>query len=128
MRRHPVVGEEILRPVERMRGVAKIVRHHQEKWDGTGYPDGLRAETIPLGARILAVVDAFSAIMDERPYKTPRTQAEAESELKRCAGTHFDPRIVEVFTQMEIFDPHTGGWKDQATATRGRAQAVALTA
>jgi len=120
MRRHPVVGEEILRPVERMRGVAKIVRHHQEKWDGTGYPDGLRAETIPLGARILAVVDAFSAIMDERPYKTPRTQAEAESELKRCAGTHFDPRIVEVFTQMEIFDPHTGGWKDQATARRSR--------
>jgi putative nucleotidyltransferase with HDIG domain len=128
MRRHPVVGEKILLPVERMRGVAKIVRHHQEKWDGTGYPDGLRAEMIPLGARILAVVDAFSAIMDERPYKTPKTQAEAESELKRCAGTQFDPRIVEVFTQIEIFDPHTGGWNDQAKATKDRAAAVGLTA
>jgi PAS domain S-box-containing protein/putative nucleotidyltransferase with HDIG domain len=99
MRRHPVVGEEILLPVERMRGVAKIVRHHQEKWDGTGYPDGLRGEAIPLGARILAVVDAYSAIIDERPYKTPKTPAEAEAEIRGCAGTHFDPRIVEVFYQ-----------------------------
>jgi PAS domain S-box-containing protein/putative nucleotidyltransferase with HDIG domain len=97
MRRHPIVGEEILRPVERMRGVAKIVRHHQEKWDGTGYPDGLRGKAIPLGARILAVVDAYSAIVDERPYKKSGTQAEAEAEIRRCAGVQFDPEIVEVF-------------------------------
>ena len=128
VRRHPVVGEEILLPVEGMRGAAEIVRHHQEKWDGTGYPDGLRAEMIPLGARILAVVVAYSAIIGARPYKTPRTPTEAESELNRCAGTQFDPRVVEAFMEIEIFDPHTGGWKDQATATRGRAQAVALTA
>lgn len=128
MRRHPVVGEEILLPIERMRGVAKIVRHHQEKWDGTGYPDGLRAEMIPLGARILAVVDAFSAIIDERPYKTPKSKEEAESELVRCAGTQFDPKIVEVFTRIEIFDPHTGGWKDQANATESRTEALGLTA
>jgi PAS domain S-box-containing protein/putative nucleotidyltransferase with HDIG domain len=123
MRRHPVVGEEILRPVERMRGVAKIVRHHQEKWDGTGYPDGLRAEMIPLGARILAVVDAFSAIIDERPYKTPKTAAEAKSELVRCAGTQFDPKIVEVFTQIESFDPHTtrSTVRSPQTARRGSA-------
>ncbi len=100
MRQHPVVGEEILLPVERMRGVAKIVRHHQEKWDGTGYPDGLRGEAIPLGARILAVVDAYSAISDERPYKNPSPQAEAESEIKCCAGTQFDPRIVEAFCRL----------------------------
>jgi len=128
MRRHPVVGEEILLPVERMRGVAKIVRHHQENWDGTGYPDGLRAEMIPLGARILAVVDAFSAIIDARPYKAPKTPAEAESELKRYAGTQFDPRIVEAFMQIEIFDPNTGGWKDQSMATQGRAPSAALPA
>ena len=127
MRRHPVVGEEILLPVERMRGVAEIVRHHQEKWDGTGYPDGLREEMIPLGARILAVVVAFSAIIGARPYKTPKTPAEAESELKRCAGTQFDPRIVEAFMEIEILDPYTGRWKDQSKAVGGRAQAVDLT-
>ncbi|HKV43511.1 MAG TPA: HD domain-containing phosphohydrolase [bacterium] len=99
MRRHPVVGAEILRPVERMRGVAKIVRHHQEKWDGSGYPDGLRGKAIPLGARILAVVDAYSAIVDERPYKKPGTQDEAEAEIRRCAGVQFDPEIVEIFCQ-----------------------------
>jgi putative nucleotidyltransferase with HDIG domain len=128
MRRHPAVGEEILRPVERMRGVAEIVRHHQEKWDGTGYPDGLREEMIPLGARILAVVVAYSAIIGARPYKTPKTPAEAESELNRCAGTQFDPRVVEAFMQIEILDPHTGGWKDLSTATKSRAYAVGLTA
>jgi putative nucleotidyltransferase with HDIG domain len=100
MRLHPTVGEGILLPVARMAGVARIVRHHQEKWDGTGYPDGLRGEAIPLGARILAVVDAYGAITDERPYKTPGTRAKAEAEIKRCAGTQFDPRVVDVFSQL----------------------------
>jgi PAS domain S-box-containing protein/putative nucleotidyltransferase with HDIG domain len=100
MQQHPVVGERILLPVERMKEVAQIVRHHQEKWDGTGYPDGLRGEAIPLGARILAVIDTYSAIIDERPYKSPRTSTEAESEIKRCAGTQFDPRIVDVFSRV----------------------------
>jgi putative nucleotidyltransferase with HDIG domain len=100
MRLHPTVGEGILLPVARMAGVARIVRHHQEKWDGTGYPDGLRGEAIPLGARILAVVDAYGAITDERPYKTPGTRAKAEAEIKRCAGTQFDPRVVDVFCQL----------------------------
>ena len=100
MRQHPVIGEEILASTERMRGVAKIVRHHQEKWDGTGYPDGLRDEEIPLGARILAVVDAYSAITDDRPYKKARTHEDAIAELRRCAGAQFDPRVVEVFCRV----------------------------
>ena len=100
MRRHPVIGEEILRPVERLRGVARILRHHHERWDGTGYPDGLREETIPLGARILAVVDAYSAITDERPYKAARPHGEAVAELRRVAGVQFDPRIVEAFCRV----------------------------
>ncbi len=100
MRKHPVIGEQILLPVARMRGVAKIVRHHQEKWDGTGYPDGLRHDAIPLGSRILAVVDSYSAIVDERPYKRPRTRTEAETELTRCAGAHFDPKVVEFFIRV----------------------------
>ena len=115
MRRHPVVGEEILRPVERMRGVAKIVRHHQEKWDGTGYPEGLRGDAIPLGARILAVVDAYSAIVDERPYKRSSTAAEATAEIKRCAGHQFDPRIVEVFCQLLEHD-----WQESCAVPQPR--------
>ncbi len=100
MRRHPVIGSEILMVMQGMRGVAKLVRHHQERWDGTGYPDGLTGEEIPLGARILAVVDAYSAIIDDRPYRRARTHDEAIAELQRCAGSHFDPRVVDVFCQI----------------------------
>jgi putative nucleotidyltransferase with HDIG domain len=100
MRKHPVIGEEILIPIGRMRGVAGLVRHHQEMWDGSGYPDGLKGEEIPLGARILAVCDAYSAITDDRPYQKARTHAEAVTELHRCAGTQFDPRVVEGFCRV----------------------------
>ncbi len=100
MRRHPLIGSEILMSVQRMRGVAKLVRHHQERWDGTGYPDGLMGEEIPLGARILSVVDAYSAITDDRPYKHAQTHDEAVAELRRCAGTQFDPRVVDVFCRI----------------------------
>ncbi len=100
MRRHPVVGEEILKPVRRLVGVALLVRHHQERWDGTGYPDGLRGEQIPLGARILAVVDAYTAMTDQRPYRPARTHEEAVTELRRCAGTQFDPAVVSAFVQV----------------------------
>ncbi len=100
MRRHPLIGSEILMSVQRMRGVAKLVRHHQERWDGTGYPDGLLGEEIPLGARILAVVDAYSAITDDRPYKRARTHNDAIAEIRRCARAQFDPDVVEVFCHV----------------------------
>jgi PAS domain S-box-containing protein len=113
MRRHPLIGADILMSVQRMRGVAALVRHHQERWDGTGYPDALNGEEIPLGARILAVVDAYSAIIDERPYKHARTHAEAIAELRRCSGTQFDPRVVEVFCQV------VEGGREGSGASRG---------
>ena len=100
MRQHPITGEEILRPIERLRGVAGILRHHHERWDGKGYPDGLIAERIPLGARILAVVDAYSAITDERPYKPARSHDEAIAELRRSAGSQFDVKVVDAFCKM----------------------------
>jgi putative nucleotidyltransferase with HDIG domain len=104
MRQHPVLGEKILASAERLRGVAKIVRHHQERWDGRGYPDRLNGAAIPLGARILAVVDAYGAITEARPYKSARTHAAAVDEIRRCAGSQFDPSVVEVFCRV-VADP-----------------------
>jgi putative nucleotidyltransferase with HDIG domain len=97
MQQHPVIGAEIIHYVRRLRNVVPIVRHHHEKFDGTGYPDGLVGEAIPLGARILAIVDAFSAMTDDRVYRQGRSRADAIEEIKRCAGTQFDPRITEIF-------------------------------
>lgn len=100
MRLHPVIGERILTPAARLQGVAKIVRYHQERWDGTGYPEHLAGKAIPLGSRILAVVDAYGAIIDARPYKPAHTHEEAVVELRRCAGTQFDPGIVDAFCRV----------------------------
>lgn len=100
MRQHPVIGEEILRSSERMSHVARIVRAHQERWDGCGYPDGLRGPQIPLGARILAVVDAYTAMTEDRPYQKARSPEAALEELRRCAGTAFDPDVVAVFRRV----------------------------
>ncbi len=97
MREHPEIGAQILAPVPRLAGAAKIVRHHHERWDGKGYPDQLAGENIPLGARILTVVDSFSAIMDARVYKPGGTPEQAIAELKKHAGAQFDPRVVEIF-------------------------------
>lgn len=76
------------------------MRYHHERWDGTGYPDRLVGKAIPLGARILAVADAYGAIIDARPYKTARSHEEAMSELTCSSGTQFDPEIVDAFCQM----------------------------
>jgi putative nucleotidyltransferase with HDIG domain len=100
IRRHPELGARILAPVPHLAEAAQIVRHHHERFDGKGYPDGLVGEAIPLGARVLTVVDSYSAITDARVYKAARSHKEAVAELKWHAGTQFDPRIVEVFLQI----------------------------
>ena len=97
MREHPSIGARILAPVPHLASAAQIVRHHHERYDGKGYPDGLAGAAIPLGARILTVVDSYSAITDRRVYKEARSHAEAVSELRKHAGTQFDPRVVDVF-------------------------------
>ena len=101
MKRHPVIGAEILALVRPLHRVIPIVKHHQERYDGTGYPDGLAGEEIPLGARILAVVDAYSAMTDDRAYRRGLAPEQAFEELKRGAGTQFDPKVVEEFLKLE---------------------------
>jgi diguanylate cyclase (GGDEF)-like protein len=97
MRQHTVVGERILAAAPALRPVARLVRSSHERWDGSGYPDGLAGERIPLGARIIAVCDAFDAMRQARPYAPSMTEAAALAELRRCAGTQFDARVVEAF-------------------------------
>ena len=100
MRRHPLIGERILLAAPALRPVARLVRSSHERWDGGGYPDGLRGDEIPLGARIVSVCDAFDAMTTERPYREPIPEAEAIDELRRCAGTQFDPLVVEAFCRV----------------------------
>jgi diguanylate cyclase (GGDEF)-like protein len=97
MHEHPVVGERILATVAALRSVGLLVRHSHESWDGAGYPDRLRGTEIPLGARIIAVCDAYDAMISQRPYAVPRSSEEAMLELRRCAGSQFDPAVVEAF-------------------------------
>ncbi|MDD5370195.1 MAG: HD domain-containing protein [Anaerolineaceae bacterium] len=97
MKRHPELGVDILSPVRHLRPITPIIRAHQERFDGTGYPDGLSGEQIPLAARILTVVDAFGAMTDDRVFRKALSKREAVAELQRCAGKQFDRQIVEVF-------------------------------
>lgn len=94
MRRHPQLGADLLRSHGLLQGAIPLILHHQEWFDGTGYPDGLGGDSIPLGARIIAVADAFMAMVDGRPYQGPRPPAKAYAELQYCAGSQFDPRVV----------------------------------
>jgi two-component system, cell cycle response regulator len=97
MRQHTIIGDRILGAAPAMRPVAEIVRASHERWDGTGYPDGLAGEGIPLGARIVSVCDAFHAMTTPRSYQRTLTREEALAELRSCAGTQFDPDVVEAF-------------------------------
>jgi putative nucleotidyltransferase with HDIG domain len=95
MRTHPEVGEQILRPIQSLQSILPIVRHHHERWDGTGYPDRLIGRAIPLGARIVAVCDAYRAMTEDRPYRAALGEVEARKELKLGAGSQFDSECVE---------------------------------
>ena len=97
MKEHPLTGAEIVSPVKYLAKVSPIIKAHHERIDGTGYPYGLEGDEIPLGSRILTVVDAYTAIRDERIYSKAHTHAEAIAELRRASGTQFDPKIVDVF-------------------------------
>lgn len=100
MKRHPILGHEILGGIPFLEGASRIVAEHHECWDGSGYPFGLRGEEIAMGARILAVVDAFDAMISDRVYRKRCGYAEALAEIEKFAGTQFDPMVVEAFRQV----------------------------
>jgi response regulator RpfG family c-di-GMP phosphodiesterase len=100
MREHPLHGQKILRGIEFLAGAARVVAQHHEKWDGSGYPLGLKGAEIDLNARIFAVADAFDAMVSDRVYRAGRTYEAALAELQTCAGVQFDPRVVEAFRRI----------------------------
>jgi diguanylate cyclase (GGDEF)-like protein len=98
IRQHTIIGERILRAAPSLAPVARLVRSSHENWDGSGYPDGISGEEIPLASRIIAACDAFHAMTRERPYVAAMSREAAIAELRRCAGTHFDPDVIEVLS------------------------------
>jgi len=107
MKLHPLHGQKILRNIPFLGGAARLVEQHHEQWNGTGYPHGLRGEEIDLNARIFQVVDAFDAMTSDRVYRRGTTYEKALEELIRCAGTQFDPFVVEAFKQIAPEDWET---------------------
>jgi diguanylate cyclase (GGDEF)-like protein len=100
MKSHVEIGENIAKPIPGLGPCLPVIRHHHERFDGTGYPDGLEGEGIPLEARILTIADSFDAMTTSRPYQRKRPLQEAIAELRRCAGTQFDPNLVEPFIEV----------------------------
>ena len=100
MQQHSVIGEAIVKPVRSLGKVVPLVRHHHERFDGQGYPAGLKGEAIPLGARILAVADAYDAMVTDRPYRRRLSLEEAKAEFKRGAGAQHDPVVVDALLRM----------------------------
>lgn len=101
MERHPIVGWEILSEIDFLGEAKLVVRHHHERWDGAGYPDGLAGETIPLAARVFAVADVLDALTTLRPYRQPSSLAEARDMIAESSGTQFDPEVVDAFLEIE---------------------------
>jgi HD-GYP domain-containing protein (c-di-GMP phosphodiesterase class II) len=117
IRKHPQIAYELISSIEHLRPAADVPYCHHEKWDGSGYPRGLKGKQIPLTARIFALVDVWDAIPSERPYRPPWPDEKALDYIEREAGKHFDPRVVEVF--LEIL---RGKKKGDSETTEGQAE------
>jgi response regulator RpfG family c-di-GMP phosphodiesterase len=106
MRKHTEIGERVLYAAPALRAVGKVVRSSHEHWDGSGYPDGLLGDAIPLNARIVLICDAYCAMIGKRSYGEPLSEAEAIDELRREAGAQFDPALVEGFVERVLEPRH----------------------
>jgi putative nucleotidyltransferase with HDIG domain len=97
---HPITGAEIVRDIEFLGAAREVIRHHHERWDGTGYPDRLAGDAIPISARIFAVADTLDALTTNRPYRRASSIAQARVIILQAGGTHFDPRVIEAFKHL----------------------------
>lgn len=104
MKRHPVLGWSIIHTIPELQYEAKFILQHQERWDGSGYPHGLKGDQICMGARIFSLVDCIDAITTDRPYRLAKDFLTASQEIIRCSGTQFDPKIVSVFAKIPTHD------------------------
>jgi response regulator RpfG family c-di-GMP phosphodiesterase len=102
---HPKLGADMISPIKKLSHVAPIIEYSHERYDGSGYPYGFAKDEIPLGARIVSVVDSFSAMMDERTYKPPLKLSDAVDEISRNSGTLYDPEVVSAFFQAKLEPP-----------------------
>jgi HD-GYP domain-containing protein (c-di-GMP phosphodiesterase class II) len=100
VQRHPAAGARLVEPIRIARRALPYVLYHHERWDGSGYPTGIRGGEIPIEARVIAVADAFDAMTSPRPYRKPFTTERALEEVDRCAGTQFDPAVAEAFLEI----------------------------
>jgi putative two-component system response regulator len=100
MRQHPRLAYELLSPIVYLRAALDIPYYHHEKWDGSGYPQGIRGDTIPLPARIFAIVDVYDALTSDRPYRLAWTHEKTLEFIKEQSGKHFDPNVVESFIRL----------------------------
>lgn len=100
MKKHPVIGAEIIKGMEIYDNCVDIVKYEHERWDGSGYPEGLKGEEIPLGARIVAAADVYDALTSDRPYRKALPKEEAIAELKRMRGVKLDPRVVDALLEV----------------------------
>lgn len=116
VRSHVEAGERIVRSIPRLEPTAEVVRHTHERWDGGGYPDGLKGHEIPLGSRIISACDCFQALRHERPYRKKLSTNEALAEIKRCAGTQFDPEVANSLVEVVCSGRPGGGNVSLASA------------
>jgi putative nucleotidyltransferase with HDIG domain len=114
MREHPVKGYEIASKIEMLKPIMSAVRNHHERWDGSGYPDKMTAEEIPLAARIVAIADAFDAMATDRPYKQALPLEECEAVLRKTAGKMYDPELIEVFVSRHLGALYREDYADEA--------------
>ncbi len=116
---HPVIGSQIIGEIEELSEVASIIRHHHERYDGTGYPDKLKGDVIPLFSRILAILDTYEALVSDRVYRKAVHRAEALEEIKKHAATQFDPNLVDIFVRvMKDFDDSVEETEPQSEIAR----------